>query len=628
MRRVLFVAIALATVLQLTIVGAGQPASGKGNVLTRRFAPSGTVSVTTTDRPARLPAGVRAPIPSPTGTSGCPDTSATNVRANQECTNQSAPDLIGRGSSQNETTVAVNPTNAANIVAAQNDYRLGDSRCGVDWTLDGGEHWGSQILPTSFHAPGQVAARHYWDANGDPVVAFDSSGTAYYSCLLFDRGVIADNGDDASAITVFRSVDGGASWSFDADLVAFSPGDGSDGVGLHDKEWMAIDTGKKSPYRDRIYVVWNKYNIDFTADPPTFAYSDDHGVTWHQSGEIGGFSEELCPITFDGSPAGTCNTSGFPMVFVGQDAAVYVVFMNTNNCAGALQEFGYDCPGRVTDNHNQVLLVKSTDGGNTFAPPVMVADFHELPDCLTYTGQNAFRACVPTAPLSDASSFRATQYPSGVAVDADTLVVNFGTYINRHSSPARGNCFPAGFSPDTGLNVYDGVGVPGGCNNDIVRSISYDGGATWTGGTLPDHLLPSVSREAGGRLTDQFWQWSDRTLSGQVAISYYDRQYGTCQADGCMDITLAVRAVGPGNATFYRVTDDSMPPGNDFPGTTGYSTFFGDYAALAVGPDGVAHPVWMDNRNPIYTFDPAGDVRDLIFAGYGADIYMASIPVT
>jgi hypothetical protein len=627
MRRVLYTAIAMATVLQLTVVGAGQPASGRETALTRRFAPSGTVSMGPTDRPSRLPSGVRAPVPSPVGTSGCPDASATNVRANQECTNQSGPGLLGRGQSQNETAVAVNPTNPANILIGQNDYREGDSGCGVDWTLDGGEHWGSQILPSSFTAPGLEAARHYWDANGDPVVAFDSSGAAYYSCLMFDRGVVADNGDNASAIVVFRSVDGGASWSFDADIVAITPGDGSDGVGLHDKEWMAIDTNKKSPYRDRIYVVWNKYNTDFTADPPTFAYSDDHGVTWHQSGEIGGFSEELCPINFDGSPSGTCNTSGFPMIFIGQDAAVYVVFMNYNNCAGALRMFGYDCPGRETDNHNQVLIVKSTDGGNSFGPPTMVADFHELPDCLTYTGENAFRACVPTAPLSDVSIFRAAEYPSGVALDPDTLVVNFGSYINRHSSPAVGNCFPAGLSPETGLNRYDGVGVPGGCNNDIVRSVSHDGGATWSGGAIPDHLLPSVNGEVPGRVTDQWWQWSDRTLSGKVVVAYYDRQYGTCQADGCMDITMAVRDVGPGHATFTRVTDASMPPGNDFPGTSGYSTFFGDYIGLAVGSDGIAHPVWADNRNPQYTFDPEADARDLIFAGYGADIYTASIPV-
>ncbi len=76
-----------------------------------------------------------------------------------------------------------------------------------------------------------------------------------------------------------------------------------------------------------------------------------------------------------------------------------------------------------------------------------------------------------------------------------------------------------------------------------------------------------------------------------------------------------------------RVTDSSRPPGNDFPDSEGYSVFFGDYSGLAIGSNGVAHPVWMDNRNPIYSFDttPGGDPRVLILVGFGADIYTANI---
>ena len=46
---------------------------------------------------------------------------------------------------------------------------------------------------------------------------------------------------------------------------------------------------------------------------------------------------------------------------------------------------------------------------------------------------------------------------------------------------------------------------------------------------------------------------------------------------------------------------------------------------LAVGRDGVAHPVCSDTRNPIFGWDPDADVRDLFFIGYGADIYTARI---
>jgi hypothetical protein len=200
--------------------------------------------------------------------------------------------------------------------------------------------------------------------------------------------------------------------------------------------------------------------------------------------------------------------------------------------------------------------------------------------------------------------------------------VDFGSYINPHSNPALGNCSPAGFSPDSGINTYDGVGDPGGCNNDILRSTSTDGGATFTGTTTPTAELPAVSRETGGSLADQFWQWSAlNPKNHRVVTAFYDRSYGGCQSSGCNDITLR-----RSNGTFVRVTSESMSPSNEFPAPNGYSTFMGDYMGLAVGSDGVAHPVWADSRNPIFAYDPtSADARVPVFAGYGADIYTAAI---
>jgi hypothetical protein len=129
--------------------------------------------------------------------------------------------------------------------------------------------------------------------------------------------------------------------------------------------------------------------------------------------------------------------------------------------------------------------------------------------------------------------------------------------------------------------------------------------------------LPSVNDE-GKVLADQWWQWIDK-WRGRAISSYYDRKYGDDQSSGFMDYSLA------DGSRIIRGTDRSMPPANDFPGTSGFSTFMGDYTGLAIGQDGVAHPVWEDTRNPIFTFNPAGDARELVFAGFGGDIYTASI---
>jgi len=554
------------------------------------------------------------PGPSVAGSGGCNDNDGGNVRVNQDCTNQSDAALLGRGQGQNETAIAVNPRNPKHLVAGQNDYRRGDGACGADWSRDGGRHWGSELAPLSFTAPGITGgARHYWDASGDPSVAFDSGGEAYLFCLAFNRGTpTSDSGLPASGLFLFRSADGGASWNFPGSPVKQSPGDGSDNIGLLDKPYMAADTGKGSRFRDRLYVAWAEYNVDFSADPIGFAWSDDHGATWNLVPAISGTSAELCPVTFDGSPAGTCNANQFPQPFTAPNGDLYVVFQNFNNAVGA-----------GGDNHNQILIVKSTDGGQSFSAPVKVSDFNDLPDCLTYTGHDAGRACVPTAPLSDRSIFRATNYPSAVATSNDRIVVTLASYLNRHSNPDRGNCTPAGFSATTGLNLYTGVGERNGCNNDIVVSVSTDAGASFTGTTTPVAELPSVSDEnPRTQLADQWWQWAALNPKGGVTVAYYDRKYGDAQQTGFMDITMR-----RGNGNHVRVTNRSLPPTQEFP-EAGASTgvFVGDYMGLAVGSDGMAHPIWTDTRNPVFSPSTGGDVRELVRAGQGTDIYARSLP--
>jgi hypothetical protein len=618
MRRLAPLFVGLALTLPIAIGSTFVAAQSEPDALINRFAPSSIhllddMVVDSPNAGINAAAGIAQanevePIEPDAKTLGCSDRSGTNVRVNQECTNTTRTDLLGRGQSQNETVVAVNPTDPDNLLFGQNDYRNGDGSCGFDYAFDGGKRFGDGLLPESFSAPGFVAPRHYWDASGDPVVAFDSDGFGYYACLQFNRGVTSDLGGDHSGIFVYRSADGGASWTFPGDPVVQDDGTGD--VGLNDKEWMTVDASPDSPFQDTVYVTWSRFSADFSASVINESHSTDHGVTWSDPQPISGFDATLCPVNFSGAPAGTCDANQFSNVFTSPNGTVYVAFQNFNNAVEA-----------EGDNHNQILIVKSTDGGETWSDPVKVADFYDLPDCFEYTGFDQFRACVPTAPLSGTSIFRATNYPSGAATDDDTVVIDFGSYINPHSNPTLGNCIPDGFSATTGLNLYVGVGEVGGCNNDILRSVSTDGASTFTGTTLPPDELEAVS-EDGSVPTDQWWQWSaENPQTDQVVVVYYDRQYGDCQATGCMDITMR-----HSDGSFVRVTSDSMPPSNEFPDVNGFSTFMGDYTGLAIGSDGVAHPVWTDSRNPIFAYDPtAADPRVPVFAGFGADIYTASI---
>ena len=72
---------------------------------------------------------------------------------------------------QNETSVAVNPTNRQNIVVAQNDYRLGWATSGISASSDRGSNWYSLLAPFPSLPSGDNL-----DGGGDPALVFDRAG--------------------------------------------------------------------------------------------------------------------------------------------------------------------------------------------------------------------------------------------------------------------------------------------------------------------------------------------------------------------------------------------------------------------------------------------------------------------
>src|SRR5437868_13241 len=343
---------------------------------------------------------------SPRGSNTCSANLGSNIKVNQNCQNVSDPDLQGRGQAQNETSIAVDPMNTNHLIASSNDYRRGDGSCYSEYSLDGGRTWNDTTLPNNFVRGTQFgAARQYMQGSGDPSVAFDTKGNAYYSCQEFQRGSpTTPNPDLSSAVYVYRSTgNGGASWDFPGrPVVESSDVTGSGIPAFEDKPYMTVDNHVGSPFQDRIYVVWTEFASDGTAYIWE-SYSSDYGEHFSPR-HLVSLDSSLCPITYGiATPQGQCNENQFADPFTGPDGALYVVYANFNNGLKNAQ-----------DNRKQMLLVKSTDGGNTFSAPVKVSDYFDLPDCATYQGgQDAGRACVPAKGASQSSVFRATNYPSG-----------------------------------------------------------------------------------------------------------------------------------------------------------------------------------------------------------------------
>jgi hypothetical protein len=532
----------------------------------------------------------------PTSDDGCPQNRGSNIKVNQNCLNVTDPDLQGRGQANNETAIAQDPNNPNHIIATDNDYRRGDSNCYAAYSLDAGQSWTDSTIPMGFTrgtAFGGVA-RQYWQAGGDPSVAWDTRGNAYYSCLVFQRGpAVTNNPDQSSAIYVFRSThNNGASWNFPGRPViesfntTFFP--------FEDKPYIAIDDNVGSPFRDRIYVTYNE-DLANGSERIFESFSDDYGETFSKRALVSSTSP-LCPNSI--GPSGSCDLSAFSQPFVGPDGSLYVVYSNFNNAEKGPK-----------DNHIQILLSKSTDGGKTFSAPVKVSDYYDLPDCATYQGgQDAGVSCVPEKGKSMHSVFRATNYASGAVnpLHSDQVVVTVASYINIDSKESNG-CIPEGFSSFV-TPLYTGVKTPGACNNKILLSVSTNGGKSFTGTTTNPRQLPTVNQAPGQEHTDQWWQWAAITSNGRLAVSYYDRQYNQDEFNGDNDVSLSGSVGITKVFNTVRVTSASMPSPTEFPDSLGNSTFFGDYTGLSVIGQ-TAHPLWMDTRSPDLFLCPGTGAR-------------------
>jgi hypothetical protein len=534
----------------------------------------------------------------PSGSRGCSYTLGSNVNMDTDCQNVSDPDLAGRGQAQNETYISEDHFRPGNLLGSSNDYRRGDGGCFGYYSLDNGRSFEDVAIPFSFTRGGAYgAARQYWGGGGDTSSAFDTRGNAYYSCQVFNRGLpTSSNPDLSSALIVFRSTgNGGASYTFPARVVTEEPDvKGAGTAPFLDKQLLTVDNHVGSPFRDRVYVTWTT----FAPDGSAYIYeshSADYAETWSKPVRVSAANPGLCKVSSDkgGDPdangggdaadepapaPGECYANQYSQPFTGPDGALYVVWSNFNNAVNK------------GDNRNQILLAKSTDGGATFSAPVKATDYYDLPDCVTYTGQDPGRACVPTK-RDNTSFFRATNYPVG-SVDPTNpkhVVVTVGSYINAYSNETNG-CVPTGFA-SSGNNTYTGVRTVGACNNGIIVSDSRNGGVTFTGQTTDPRKMPLVTQAKGQRTTDQWFQWADYTKDGRLAVSYYDRQYGDAELTGFSDFSLS----GSRDIVHFgqvRVTTSSMPPPTQFSGQ-----FWGDYTGLAAWT-GTAHPAWSDTRTP------------------------------
>src|SRR2546422_8885202 len=102
--------------------------------------------------------------------------------------------------------------NRSNLITGANDWNFNDG-CAVNASFDGGQTW-TATLPNGFipgvtrftNDPG-VPGTGFFDAGGDPAVAFGPDGTAYFVCQGFNF-----TSPFQINLLLSRSTDGGRTW--------------------------------------------------------------------------------------------------------------------------------------------------------------------------------------------------------------------------------------------------------------------------------------------------------------------------------------------------------------------------------------------------------------------------------
>ncbi len=504
--------------------------------------------------------------PSTQGTQGCQNDFSSpglrDTRVNQDCS-------LRR---QAEEVVAINPTNALNLIAGQNDSRTGFNRCGYDWSLDGGKTWGDQTPPFYQFI---MADGHTADACSDPTVTFDADGNAYIAGVLFDINsaasafIVAKSNAGLNG-TFFHSPKAQAFQTYRDTPLGTIANDNDPNI-FNDKEFIVADASKSSPKKNNVYGTWTRFNGATGAgvggnSPIYFSQSTDGGATWSAGVEISGANVAACTAFSGEANANACDQDQGSHPIVGRDGTVYVAFGNGNTpTAGINQHMVVSCP--PTSDCSQSA---------SWTAPVKISDDYGTqpfgPD--NNTACSAGRQCLPP------NGYRMDDFVEG-SLSVDNSGALYFTWADFRNGAA--NCNPNGPAA---------TATPP-CDNDVFYSYSTDHGATWSAAF---DVTPAAKLGANA----QWMPWSAVTPDGSVLwIAYYDRSYGNCETTGCNDISLAMvrkPASSKAKVGYQRLTTSSMPnlvPANN-PLEAG---FLGDYMWVTVDPKtGQPLITWADTR--------------------------------
>jgi hypothetical protein len=424
---------------------------------------------------------------------------------------------------RSESCVAINPNNLEQVVSASKKFtniQTYDFTLATQYSSDGGQTWNDSA----------GLAMPDFTLMTDPTLAWDDLGN------IFLVGLTGDNPPyvDFIGIVVYKSTDGGKTWSA-PNPIHYSTGD--------DKQWAAGDGNPASPYHGHVYAVWDN-NIS-PGGGMSFARTTDHGATWTGAGA--------------GTPAGGIIQTGtfYPEIDVSQNGTVHVVSIGGN----------------------QIEMITSTDGGNSFQPTAPPA-----------TGITTLGDRLPlfhSVPVFPGGTFRVITDPT-VCAYGEIVMVAWADY-------------------------REGI-------SRIYYARSPDGGRTWTTGPYGQPLVKSPFPSN----FQHFFPQIVAEPNGVFGCVFYE--FGPKPAKMLIDVILARSFDGGASFSYLTLTGRPWDPTVNAPLAHGYQdqTFIGDYMGLAASAQGF-RPVWTDTRTGIQELwtDLVPDVNPFIRTPDGTTYVMA-----
>ena len=382
------------------------------------------------------------------------------------CASQDAGQIAASGgrnflNAEVEPTLAVSGNNLIGLWHEDRWSNGGAHGIGLGTSSDGGATWSNGSMPWSVCAPGTPSSLSIYFRNSDPWVSFGPDGTAYASALAFNLGS-GPNGAPANAnsVAAATSSDFGATWHNVQPIPGSIFTQFSQGT---DKNSTTADP----THAGVAYTVWdtlieptdnpddNPHTAAYTG-PAYFSKTTDGGKTWSQA-----------KIIVD---TGNRNQT------IGN-----IILVDPRN--GTLYNFtdlieSPNTPFRGTRSNALLAFVKSTDGGNTWTQPQVIAPFNSLGVIDPNTGER----------------LRVGDGLEEVAID-----------------PANGKLYVVYESSSNFLK--NAKQSSGSWDDEILLVASSDGGATWTS--------PHVIHIASGLPT---FTPQVAVNDGTVAVTYYDNR--------------------------------------------------------------------------------------------------------